>query len=801
MMEVFAYIWRDIRYALQWLRRNPSFGVAAILTMAVGIGANTCVFSIVESNLFFSLSYPQPDRIVSAGSHEEFAFESWEENNKTCEAISGQTNDEAILVGAGAAERLTVAKVTSGFFNVLGVKLALGRPFLPSETRVGGPSAAAQIAILSFNLWRDRFGANPRVVGEAIHLDDKLYSVVGVMSKDFEFPTPRSREPDLFLPLNLAGTLVTGPNGQIISASGRMVSVLGRLKSGITMPEAQAELRAISRERIAGIGSVVSVVSLRDYLVGKTGPTFLIFWGAVGFVLLIASVNLSNLMLGRAVSRDREIAVRVALGARRGRVAQQLFTEAVLIAAFGALAGVAIAYALVVLVRTFGPGNIPRLSQAHINLPVLGFTALVTGLAGILAGLAPVRLAWRVPTIETLKEGPRASVGRGYHRLRSALAVAEIAIALVLTVGAGLLVRSFLRLTGVPLHFDPHNLLTAQLVLPQAKYANAAQIEESLLVGIERFPAVRAVAAGERGPMMGLSGGGSMYLEGDSGNGQATTVFAGINAVSRGFFHAVGTPVLEGREFQQTDTATSQPVAIVNQEFARRFVPRGAVLGQKIDHVSGVKDWKGEATIIGVVADEEENELSPVVYLDFAQHPTPYLTVLIRTRQNPNTIVPALREQVAELDSDVPIFDVMAMEQLLGEQVARPRFETLVLSVFALIALLLAALGVYGAISYSVGQRTHEIGVRMAFGAGKSAVMRMVLGETLVMALAGIAIGMAGAFALTRYLQSLLYQIRPDDPSSFALAAGVLLAAALLAGFIPARRATEVDPIAALRYE
>lgn len=802
-MELFAGIWRDILYGFRWLRRNPGFAAVAVLTMAVGISANTCVFSIIESTLLFPLPYPHPDRIVSAGSQKEFTFESWEEHSQTFAAVSGQTADQMTLVGQGSAERLDIAKVTSGFFTVLGVKPALGRAFLRSETRAGSPTTASHVVILSYGLWRDRFGSNPKLIGEAIHLDDKLYTIVGVLPEHFEFPSQHRREPALLLPLNLTGSLVTGPNGDV-SWSGVTVSVLGRLKPGITMPEAQAELRTIAQVRVAGFGTGMRVVSLREFLVGNTESTLLIFWGTVGFVLLIACVNLTNLMLGHALAREKEVAVRVALGANRGRVARQLLAESLLVAALGAFAGIAIAYALVVLVRTLGPDDIPRLREARISLPVLGFTALVTALSGILAGLAPIRSAWRVPTIEALKDGPRTSVGRRHRRLQGALAIAEIAIALILVVGASLLMRSFLSLTGVPRHFDPHNLLVAEIAPPQAKYANAVrlwQFEDLLLAGIERLPEVRAVAAGDRSPMMGGGGGGSMWVGRGANNGQPTMAFAGINTVSRGFFRAVGMPVLEGREFQPTDTATSEPVIIVNDSFSHHFFPGGDALGKQIGRITSVKDWKGEATIVGVVADEEEDESSPIVYLDYAQHPSPFLTVLIRTRGYPDAIVPVLRDQVKQLDSDLPVFGVQTMDELLGEQVAKPKFNTMVLGGFAVIALLLATMGVYGVISYSVGQRTHEIGIRTALGAEESAVMRMVLGETLIIALAGIVIGLAGAAALTRYLQSMLYRVHPDDPFSFGLAAAVLLTAALLAALIPARRAMKIEPIIALRYE
>ncbi len=789
-------LWSDVIYGLRLLEKNPGFALAAIATLAIGIGANTAVFSVIDSTLFFRLPYPNPGRIVTAGMHNEFTFRSWVRRNKTLAAMSADIEAEMTLTGAGTAERLMTARVTSGFFPVLGIQPMLGRAFLRSETRAGG----ADVAILTHGLWRTRFGANPKVIGRPIHLDDKLYTIVGVMPKGFKFPLGYNPSPSVLLPLKRFSTLVLGPKGNVVSVSFQMADVLGRLKPGISQAEAQANLRVIAQAtRLSQNGKKANVISLHDFLIGNDRPRILIFWGAVGFLLLIACVNVANLVLARAQAREKEIALRLALGAHRQRLARQLFTENVLLAGLGGLAGIAVAYALVIPMRNLGPSYIPRLRQATINLPVLAFTIAIAALAGILAGLVPVRAAWKLSTAETLKEGGAAGLGRSHRRLRSGLIVMEVAMAMVLLVGAGLLARSFLRLTGVPVHFDPHNLLTAQVALPRAQYASPErqrQFEHALLAGIRGLPGVASAAtAGDiYKPTLGPVNFSSLQIEGHPVPGGFQVMGTGFLVASSGLFRTAGIRILEGRGFQPTDTATSQQVAVVNQAFLRLLLPHIEPLGQKIRRSSN-EEW---ATIVGVVANTFER---PVVYLPYAQHPTASLTLLIRTRGNPLAIMPALRTQVEELDSNLPVFQVATMDHLLGEQVANPRFNTLLLGVFAFVGLLLAALGVYGVVSYSVSERTHEIGIRMAMGAEKSSVLRMIVGRTLLLGLLGVGIGIGGALALTRYLQSLLYQIRPDDPLTFALAAAVLLAAALLASVLPARRATEVDPITALRYE
>jgi putative ABC transport system permease protein len=807
MGQFFYGVWFDVLFAWRLLAKNRGFAIAAILTMAIGIGANTAVFSIIDSALFFPLPYPQASRIIFAttvrGDGHPFVsksvFASWKNRNRSLASIAAYSDIfKTTLTGAGVPDRLPLASVSSGFFSVLGVGPMLGRAFLPSELQPGGPAAV----ILSYPLWRSRFDASPKAVGKTIYLNDKPFTVVGVMAPGFEFPG--TVNPAVLVPLQPS-------DGPLFAQRFGVVDVLGRLKPGVGVASVQADLETILQQDAERAPALLQrlpktsrtiVMPLRERLVGKTRSALLVLWGAVGFLLLIACVNVANLALARALAREKEIAVRVALGAERRRVMRQLLTESVLVATLGGMAGIAIACAVVWVVRHFGPAELPRLHNATIDFPVLLFTLGVSVLAGILAGLAPARAAWRLPAAEGLKEGARSSTGRGHRRLRSALMVAEIAMALMLAIGAGLLVGSFLKITGLDLGLDPHNVLTAELALPLARYATPAEqlaFAQSLLKRIRSLPGVVATAGANDVPMAHFNEAMSVKIQGmptpsgPRGNG------VGLEAVTPGFFRTMRIPFLAGRDFNVGDSASTAPVAIVNQAFVRHFLPNRDPIGERIGR--GSRPMR----IVGVVANVRQQGLLnapfPTLYNPYAQQPTAFVSLLIRASGNPEGIAPALRAQVEQLDDELPVFGVATMDQRLAKMEAERRFEMIVLTAFAIVALLLAALGVYGVISYSVSERTHEIGIRMALGAKKGTVMRIVMGKTLVLAFLGVATGVGGALALTRYLQSLLFQIRPDDPLTFALAAALLLATALLAGFLPARRATAIAPITALRYE
>ncbi len=799
-------VWFDVLFAWRLLVKNRGFAIAAILTMAIGIGANTAIFSVIDSALFFPLPYPQANRIVFAGTvwadnHPwvlKGVFASWKKRNHSLAAIGAYVDIlKTTLTGAGASERLPYAEVSSGFFSVLGVQPMLGRAFIPAELQPGGPAAV----VLSYPLWRSRFDADRKAIGRTINLDGKPYTVVGVMAAGFEFPD--AVNPAVLVPLQLSDAPLGAQPFQV-------VDVLGLRKPGGSVASVQADLEVILRQEAVRAPANLRrflmpfravVIPLRERLVGKTRPALLVLWGAVGFLLLIACVNVANLALARALAREKEIAVRVAMGAERRRVMRQLVTESVLVATLGGAAGIAIAYAVVLVVRHFGPSELPRLHNATIDFPVLLFTVGVSVLAGMLAGLAPARAAWRLSTVEALKEGARSSAGRGHRRLRNALMIAEIAMALMLAIGAGLLVRSFLKITNLDLGLDPHNVLTAQLALPLAKYAKPAErlaFEQRLLKRVRGLPGVVAAAGTDDIPMMNFNEAMGVEIPGTP-TPRGPQEGAGVEAVTPGFFHTMRIPLVAGREFNADDSATSAPVAIVNQAFARHFLPNREPIGERVGNGS---HWM---RIVGVVADVRQrgllNEAFPAIYVPYAQHPTAFVSLVIRTNGNPESIVPALRAQVEQMDGELPVFGVATMDERLAKMEAERRFETIVLTAFAIVALLLAVFGVYGVISYSVSERTREFGIRMALGAQKTAVTRMVVGSTLAMALVGVVIGIGGSLMLTRYLRSLLFHVRANDFRTFAIAGALLIAVAFAAAILPALRATEVDPVTALRHE
>ncbi len=806
---------QDVRFALRMLRKNPGYTAVAVLTLALGIGANTAIFSVLNATLFFSLPYPQPNRIVFGATVSPVAklaswgdfivvdatYNSWETRNHSFSAMaaydeSGQTT----LTGGGEPERLHVVDVTPGLFPVLGVQPALGRAFYGHEGGQGEPATA----ILSDRLWRSRFAANPGVIGQPIELDNQLYTVVGVMPKGFQFPEQNVPDPDVLLPLDVSKASVAEQSTR------RLQSSLGRLKPGLSLAEAQADLDVISQQdlkhsqgffRAFLSGGHVELVPLRERLVGKTRPALLVLWGAVGFLLLIACVNVANLVLARATAREREIAVRIALGANRHRIARQLITENLLIAFFGAAAGLGMAYGVVQLVRIFGPNDSPRLGNATIDLPVLAFTAFLAAGSGVMAGLGPARMAWRFSATNALKEGSHSSTGRSHLRLRSVLMTAEIAMALILVIGSGLLVRSFLQITGIDLGFNPDHVLTADLAVPRVKYSPAEQrnFVDSLLERVRSLPGVVSAAASGEIPMSGFQFTSNFQIDGQPALSPSLQPRAHLDTISPGFFETMGIPVIAGRDFEPSDAASTGRVTVVSQALVRRYFPLGDALGHEL--LLGPDKYK----IVGIVGDIRQggllNEPVPTIFRDYAWSPFGGISVLIRSSGDPTAVVAGLRAQVQSIDSGIPIFDVATMDERLSQMEAAHRFDTIALGVFALVGLLLAALGSYGVIAYSVADRAHEIGIRMALGASDSSVLRMVIGKTLALAFAGVAIGVSGGLALTRYLQSQLYHVRADDPSTFALASGILILVALLAGYLPARRAMRVDPVRAMRCE
>ena len=802
----------DTRYGLRVLRKNPGFTAIAVLTLALGIGVNTAVFSVVSAVLIRRLPYNDPDRLVWITEfwprlHNTIVpspdFLNWRDQSQVFESVAayggfGQFN----LSGNGEPERIDGIGVTWNLFPMLGVRPALGRDFLPEEDRPAGPP----VAILSHSLWKRRFHSDPNLVGKTITLDEKGYTVIGVMPSRFRFPGDWN--PELFAPSDLP--LKADWYARQLS----MVGVIARLKPEVKLERATSDILAINRRSDRAIsppfakmrvGLQVRVMPLHQHLVGDARPALLILLGAVGFVLLLACANVANLQLARAAAREKELAVRSALGAGRWRLTRQLLVESFALAALGGMAGLLLGAGGVALFRQWGPQNIPGLQTAGFDPWVFAFIAVITACTGVAFGLAPVFVASRLDLEETLKEvRPGAPIAGAAQGVRALLMVAEVALALILLTGAGLLIRSFVRLTSVDPGFDPQHVLTERIMLPLGKYSKPAQqaaFFENVLSRAGKLPGVESAAAASSPPLTGFMSHSSVELEGHlmpAGSAPNTPVCA----VSPSYFHALRIPLLSGRYFTPYDAASAPRVAIVNETFARQFFADEYPLGRRIRLGGPEGDWY---SIVGEVKSVRHLPLgsdpSPEVFTSYLQDPAPYMTLIVRAVSDPAPLTAPLRRKVQEVDRNQPVYDVATMEQRFSEAVGPQRFNTLVLAIFAAMAVVLAGVGVYGVMAYSVARRTHEIGIRMALGAGRQDVMRLVLRRGAALAAFGIGLGLAGALALTRFLSSLLYGVRPTDALTFFLVSVVLASVAFLATYLPARRATRVDPMVALRYE
>jgi putative ABC transport system permease protein len=796
----------DLRYSFRALLRRPGFTVVAVLTLALGVGASTAIFSVVNGVLLRPLPYPQPEQLVQVWETNTRRgwlgdtvspqnFEDWQAESRSFEAMSAYEYESFVLAGGDAPERLIGIKASSSFIDVLGVKPALGRGFLPGEDARG----ARRVVVLSDRLWRRHFGARADALGQAVTLDGEPYTIVGVMPADFSFPSPRL---DLWTP----AIDITRPRGD------HFMEAVARLKPGSTLGEAQGELDVIARRLgdeypNTNGNSGVRLVPLREELVGQVRPALLVLLGAVLFMLLIACANVANLLLARATARQREIAVRAALGASRLRIIRQLLTESLVLALAGGAVGLLLSAWGVDLIVAASAGTIPRASEIGVDSRAFLFALAVSALTGLLFGLAPA-LGFSAPDLNSaLKEGTKgAGRGRAKSRAQSALVVAEIAVALVLLAGAGLLLKSYALLRRVDPGFRPERVLTARLDLPDSKYhgpERQAAFYRQALERIESLPGVRAAGVVNDLPLSGSRSGRSFDIEGrktDSEPG-AMTPQADYRKVSPGYFRAMGMRLLSGRGFDEHDDADAPGVAVINETCARRFFAGEDPLG----HVLIYGEQRVRREIVGVVADVKHDsvaaERAPEVYVPFAQHPQGQMFFAVSTEQDPQALAAPLRKAVLDVDPDLPVYNVLTMQQRIENSVAPQRFNTLLLAVFAGLATLLAAVGVFGVMSFLVAQRTHEIGVRVALGARGADILRLVVGRALRLALAGVALGLPAALALTSLLTRLLYEVKATDPPVFACIALLLVAVALLACIVPARRATKVDPMVALRYE
>ena len=815
MFEIFL---QDVRYAARMLSKSPGFTFVAALTLALGVGANTAIFSVVEAVLLRALPYSHAERAVVVWENNRTEnrphnvlnpanFLDWRDQAKSFDEMAVFSDRRANLTGEGAPEEVPVQTASPNLFTLLGAEAAVGRTFRPDDVKGDEP---VRIAILSHGLWQRRFGRSPGAIGRTLRLNGNEYTIIGVMPADFTWFVKENsgtgKPAEVWVPMVLPERL------RDRSATGRWLQAVARLAPGVSRQQAQAEMDTIAARLENQYprfnkGWGATVVPLRDQLAGEIKPALLVLLGAVGFVLLIACVNVANLLLARAAGRHKEIAIRSAIGAGRRRIVRQLLTESLLLAFLGGGLGLLLSRWCVEALVVLSPAHLLGAEKVGVNLPVLVFTLAISLLTGIVFGLVPALEASRVELSKSLKETSRGNVGssRG-RRLRDVLVVAEVGLALVLLVGAGLMVRSFLRLQAVDPGFDAANLLTLRVQLPPAKYSDDAKVVaffRQATADFRTLPGVRAASAVSALPFADLGAATDFTVEGRPAPPPGADLVTDVRVVDEEYFRTMNIPVVAGRTFSAQEGVEDRKVAVINQAMVRRYFPGENPVGKRI----AVEMWDEPhpAEIIGVVGDarytELEGELRPMVYFTPPQLAYSSMTLMLRTSGDPESLAPAVRRRILAIDRDQPVADVRTMESWLAESMARTRFGTLLLSAFACLALTLAAAGIYGVMSYSVAQRQSEIGVRMALGAKARDVLRLVIGQGLALVLAGVVLGLLGALALTRVISNLLYGVSATDPLTFGLIVLLLTLVSIIACYIPARRATRVDPLIALRYE
>ncbi|HEX7049876.1 MAG TPA: ABC transporter permease [Longimicrobiales bacterium] len=808
-------ILRDLRYAARQLLKRPGFTAIAVLALALGIGANTAVFSVVDAVLLEPLPFKEPERLMVLWEQETAVpdrppeptsaatFQDWRAQSRTFDELAAWVYSGFALTGAGEPEEIGTVRASANLFRLLGVEPALGRAFLPEEEQPG----RHRIVILSHGLWQRRFGGDPGILGRSLTLDGEPYAVVGVMPAGFRFPD--DDDVGMWVPLSYLPY-------ELRSRGQRMFNVVGRLAADATLEQAQNEMSTIAGRLAvqypeAHRGWDVLVQPAREVVIGETRPALLVLLGAVAFVLLIACANVASLLLARAADRQREIAVRSALGASRRRLVRALLVESGLVALLGGAAGLLLAVWGLDLILALAPEGLPRWNVIRIDGDVLAFTTFAAAATALLAGLAPALNASRAAPASALREGSdRTTEGAGGRRLRHAMIVAEVALSIVLLVGAGLLIRSFHRLSNVDPGFDADHLLAAAIFLPDNRYPDdARQIHffESLLERVRSLPGVTSVGAVTTLPMnpVGIDHDMPFRVPGTPEALADPLPQADFRIASEGYFRTMGIPLLRGRGFTARDRADAPCVIVVNETFVQRFLPPGSdPLRESV--VIGDDPGDPACDIIGVVGNVRHRGLDavprPEFYVAFRQvYSYGTLTLAVRTTRDPLALAQAVKEQVFALDPALPVAELATMDALVADSVADRRFHLSLLGAFAALAVILAASGIYGVISYTVAQRTREIGIRIALGARRGEVLRAVLGQGARLAALGAAFGLAGALLLTRSLAGMLYEVSPTDPLTFGGVAAVLAAIALLASWLPARRAARVDPMVALRSE
>jgi len=801
---------QDLGFGLRMLRSNPAFALVAVLTLALGIGANTAIFSVVHGVLLEPLPFPKQDQLMSVWEKDDQGrpsntswanFTDWNRLNHSFDGIAAVSLWSPTVVGPHDAETLVGFRVSSTFFDLMGVKFERGRNFLRSEDVRGNNF----VVILSYGFWQRTFGGDPGMLGKSVQLGTRAYTVVGVLPA--EFPSVLSFDPrkpaDIYTPLAYDETL------PYACRDCRHLRAFGRLRNGVSSTQAEAEMNQISANLVREYptsysASGVTLTPLKDYLVGDVKTALWALLGSVGFVLLIACVNVANLLLAWGARRQREVALRAALGARRTRMVRQFLTESLLLALLGGGFGLFLAWGGIALLQRIHLANLPRLQDVQIEAWTFAFSFGISLLTGLAFGLLPAFRASKLDLNETLKESGKSSAGKERHRLRGALVFADVALALLLLTGAGLMMKSFVRLLEVNPGFDPSHTLTLTLSLwgPKSADAPAVAFFEQVLERVRALPGVESAGVVSQLPLGGNLDRYGVHVEGKSLPNPEEDPSADRYSITPGYLRAMRIPLLRGREFDARDVVSSPPVAVVNESMAREFWPGEDPVGKRFRMGDTKGPWK---TVVGVVGDVLHKGLDAPhtiqVYLPNTQFTDSLVILAVRTSNDPVSLAAAVRSEISSLDPQVPVSEVATMEEVVSLSVANQRFGTLLSLLFGAIALVLTAVGIYGVISYGVAQRTHEIGIRLALGATRGEVLSLLVGEAMKPALLGAALGLSAAIGLTRLLSRLLYDVKPTDPLVFSAVLLLLIAVALLASYIPARRATRVDPMVALRYE
>ncbi|HXI91461.1 MAG TPA: ABC transporter permease [Blastocatellia bacterium] len=799
----------DIRYASRMLIKRPVFTAVAVITLALGIGANTAIFSVVNAVLLNPLPYANPSELtliwLQHPPTNQFQqpvsfpdFNDWQAQSQSFERIVATRTVSVNFTDGNEPERVNGARVSAGFLSMLRVKPVAGRDFLESEAQPGG----APVALIGYKLWQERYGGDASLIGRAVSIDTTSYTIVGVLPRSFYYPTPDTQ---VYIPL------IQGKNET--ARGSRFLRLTGRLKPGVSLGEAQAELDIIAGriakqypDSNAGVG--VQLVPLHEQVVGKIRPALMILFGAAACVLLIACVNVANLLLARATARRAELAVRTALGASRLRLIRQLLTESVLLSLVGGFLGTLIAMWGVPALTSISASSIPRVEEVSVSLKALLFTLVISLATGVLFGIVPALQSSGKRLTENLKEGRRGATGGAMHqRLLNLLVAGEVGLAVVLLAGAGLMVRSFISISGVAPGFNPKGVLTIGIGLTQPIYADIQQqsrFYERLTEKVRALPGVESAAGVNRVPLLGFNSSTSFTFQGkpvQAGNEPT----ADCRIATPNYFKTMGIPLLKGREFTEHDLKDAPEVVVINQAMAEQFLPNEDPIGKRLQIYPNPPRWR---EVVGVVGDVKllglDADINPAIYVPLTQNPyagamrSSYLAV--RTSGDPGSVAVPIRGEMKTVDSGVPVAQVRLLEDIVADSVAPQRLIMWLLVAFAGLAALLAAVGIYGVMAYSVTERTHEIGVRMALGAGSTDMLRMVMLDGAKVTAAGIIAGLAAAFALTRVMSTLLYKVSAADPITFAGISALIVCVSLVASYIPARKASHVDPMVALRY-